>query len=195
MLYRISAVWTGLTGLPGVSVFYAMDPEDTSFIASLRGAFAAAADLFPSTLSIQVENTGDILDDATGTLTGSWSGTAALPVTGVAAVATHAAGVGLRVRWNTAGIVDGRRVQGRTFLAPISTFNFQSDGTLIPDAIADGQAFGNALVADGRFAVWSRPVTADSSATPPIVGRAGSAHLITGAVVPDQVSSLRSRRT
>ena len=185
LLYRINAVWTGLTGLPGVSVFYARDPEDTSFIASLRGAFAAAADLFPSTLTIAVESAGDILDETTGVLSGSWSGAAATPVTGVAPVATHAAGVGLRVRWNTAGIVAGRRVQGRTFLAPIATFYYQSDGTLTEGGLEDAQAFGNAIVADGRFAVWSRPQP----------GRAGSAHLITSAQVPDQVSSLRSRRT
>ena len=195
LLYRIQANWTGLTGLPGVSVFYARDAEDTSFIANLRAAFAACADLFPGGLSIQVENSGDIIDDSTGVLSGSWSGSSVAAVAGLAPVATHAAGVGLRVRWLTGGIVDGRRVQGRSFLAPISTFNYQADGTLTQDGLDDANAFGAAIVADGRFAVWSRPRAADPGAEPPVAARAGSSHLITASLVPDQVSSLRSRRT
>lgn len=184
-LARVRAVWTGTTGLPGVSTFYIEDPVDTSFIADIRAAFAACADLFPAAVSIQVENSGDSVDAATGILDGSWSGASVLPVTGLAGVATHAAGVGARVRWLTGGIVGRRRVQGRTFLAPISTFNYQADGTLTIDAIADCGAFGAAMSSVDGLAIWSRPSSGGSD---------GSSHLVTSFSVPDQVSSLRSRR-
>jgi hypothetical protein len=91
------------------------------------------------------------------------------------------------VRWQTAGIENFRRVKGRTFLCPLIVGAFDTAGTIFGTNQATLQAAATILAATGKLVIWHRPPTGTH------VG--GSMHAVTGALVPDKVTSLRTRRT
>ena len=192
-LDRAYVTWTAAPGLPGVSVFYAT--PGGSVAAALRTFFAALAGILPINLSIQVPSSGDTIDDETGHLTGSWTGAGGAPVIGTAN-SVYTAPTGIAVRWNTNGIVGTRRLRGRTFLVPIGgTFSTQQ-GTWGATTVSTVQTAANGLVAagTGHFSVWSRPIEADETASPPIAGRLGSSSPVVSATVTSKVAILASRR-
>jgi len=180
---KIPVQWTGLTGLPGYSVFYS--PTATDATASLVAFFNAIKGLVPSSLQWQVPASGDTLDDATGLLTGTWTGAGAGVVGGSGGTVSYAGGVGAWVNWRTNAIVDGRRLRGRTFLAPLTSACFDSSGTIATAQLATLQTAATVLAALGGTVIWSRPV---------VGGRAGSSSVVVSGDVPDQATALRSRR-
>lgn len=186
-MVNIERVRVILSGAPitgtGLSTFYfsagqANPAAVKTFLTSLAPYLAAG-------VSMDVQNNGDVLDAATGTLTGVWvaSGGGIVASSGNA---EHAQGVGARIRWRTAGIVNGKRVVGSTFIVPVHRLMYDTDGTLAAGMVTAVQAAGNLYVSSTtpNSVIWSRPAP----------GRAGSAHPITSATFPDQVSWLRSRR-
>lgn len=182
-LHRVEVVWNGLSGLPGLSVFYGVN--GSLLVADLNTYFGAIKAHFPSALSWSTPATGDIIDEVTGTLTGEWSGGAASTITATGgAGAGYAAGCGAYSIWGTATIAGGRRLKGRTFLCPIISSDYDTNGTLLTAAVTNFQAAGNALVAGGNLRVWHRPKG----------GGGGGFGAVTSCLVPDQVTSLRSRR-
>lgn len=185
-MWRLRAEWSGstVTG-PGLSTFYALDTSP-GFPAAVHNFLAAFASLMPAGTSIRVPNNGDVIDPATGALTGAWSdGSAPALVNGVAG-GNYARGVGMQVRWTTSGIVAGRRVQGSTFIVPLASIVYDTDGTISGVNVTAATTAATAYVTAAPYAViWSRPTDA----------RAGSTNLITGGFGPDRVSWLRSRRT
>jgi hypothetical protein len=185
-MWRLRAEWSGapITG-PGLSTFYALDTSP-GFPAAVHDFLAAFAPLLPSGVSIRVPNGGDVIDPSTGTLTGAWTdGSPPALVNGVGG-GVFARGVGMQVRWRTTGITAGRRVVGSTFIVPIISAAYDSDGTLSAANVTVGTNAANAYVAAAPFAViWSRPTDA----------RAGATSLINGGFTPDRVSWLRTRRT
>jgi hypothetical protein len=137
-------------------------------------------------VQISVPNTGDLLDSATGELTGVWTdGTAGTVFcTGAGA---FAAGVGLRLQWLTATIANGRRVRGATYIVPVGGSTFDDDGTLANGVVAEVQNAANALITSqaGALTIWTRP----KGATP------GGTASVVNSRVDDTISWLRSRRT
>lgn len=181
---RIRVEWNGLTGLPGVSTFYA-DPTVPTAYAAVREFFLDIRDFFPSTLTWSFPANGDLIEDTTGALAGTWSTTSGAPVTGAGPSTVHAAGVGCRVRWQTAGVSDSnRRITGSTFLTALVSAYFDADGTINSTALATIQTAADTLVGDASLRIWSRPTG----------GSGGGSYLVTAATVPDRVTSLRSRR-
>lgn len=133
-----------------------------------------------------VEASGDTLDESTGLLTGTWEfGTPDGFVGGGSS--SYPSGVGAVITWNTAGIVRGRRVKGRTFVVPLDGSSYDASGTIASFTLDTLRTAAAALITDcaGAFVVWSRPVN----------GVGGSAHPVTSATVADKVATLRSRRT
>lgn len=183
---RLRVSWTGGGVIGGgVSTFY-FAGADGANPGAVRSFFNASPLLFPASVTITVPNNGDVIENTTGDLVGTWtSGGALAPVSGTN-TGDFAMGVGMRVRWLTAGIVAGRRVNGSTFLVPIASGIFDTDGTLDGATVTAEKTAADALVAAApALCVWSRP-------TP---SRAGSSHLVMSTQVPDKVSWLRSRRT
>lgn len=174
-----------MTG-PGLSTFYAEADGTVAISVAASALFAAVAGQLPSGLTIRVPNGGDVIDETDGSLVGVWGTSSATTITGTA-FGPFAAGVGARVRWDTLGIVAGRRVRGATFLCPLWTSAYDNQGTIDGSALtALTTGVSDFLVqvpTQGR--VWSRPAP----------GRAGTAHEIVSGIVPDRVSWLRSRRT
>lgn len=192
-LDRAYVTWSGFPGAPGVSVFYAT--PGGSVAAALHTFFVALAGVLPVDVTIQVPSSGDTIDDATGFLTGSWTGAGGAAVVGTLN-SVYQAPSGIAVRWNTGSIVGTRRLRGRTFLVPIGGTNSTQQGNWNSTVVSTVQTAANGLVAagTGHFSIWSRPIEPDETASPPIAGRVGSSGVVTSATVSSKVAVLRSRR-
>lgn len=178
--------WTGaqVKGA-AVNVLYFDGGDMTGVASAVRAAYAAAAGGIPTGVSVQVPSSGDVIDEATGMLTGAWTDATVTPVDGGGA-ATAAAGVGLCSTWSTDGVVNGRRIRGRTFLVPLSTAVYDNDGTLTPAGIAAGTGFATGMLAVPGFCIWHRP-----SALNPATGTRA---IVNGFRVRDRAAFLSSRR-
>lgn len=183
---RVRCEWSGsgVTG-PGLSTFY-FTSTATGFPADLQTFFQAIKALIPTSCTITVPNTGDVLDASTGALTGTWTDAGGSTTTGTNAGA-FAGGVGISVKWLTNGIVNGRRVNGRTFICPIAGGSFETDGTPQASTVSALQTPATALITATApdFVVWHRPQG----------GGGGNPNAIVSALVRDTPSWLRTRRT
>lgn len=144
------------------------------------------APLLGNGIQVVVPDNGDTIDEATGALTGAWTGGTPGLHAGTPS-ATFAGGVGACITWLTTTIRNGRRIRGRTFVVPLSTNQFDTDGTLQSSALAaiNGAAQTLVTATAGDMLVWSRPVG----------GTGGVAAPVTGWSVTDQGAFLKSRRT
>lgn len=146
----------------------------------------------PSAVTFQVVNEMELRDNSSGQLLQVVSGTVPAPRVGSVASGTYAAGVGGRVRWNTAGVRNGRPVIGTTYVIPMASTQFEANGTISAAALARLQAGGDQLIAlantaEAPLAVFSKPTTAG--------GSDGMLSLVSSAGVPDQASWLTTRRS
>lgn len=187
---RIRAVWTGFVGAPGYTSWYFL-PESTGMAATMRTFFDAIKGQLAAPVSVQVESTGDVIDETDGKIVGAWN-ESAVAVVNAGGVGIYSAPVGAVVRWNTGGIVNGHRVKGRSFLVPLDGDAYDSSGTLTSAAITTMEAAATAAIADvnNQLGVWARPFK--GALTKP--ARNGSIHVVTGRTVPDKSMVLRSRR-
>ena len=187
MIQRLRCEWSG-DGVEGggLTTFYS-----TGFAV---GALPAAAAAFfngwrthiPGGTTIRVPDGGDVLDERTGELVGTWGASTGTQITGAGGTANFAAGVGARCIWETDVIRGGHRVRGATFCIPLTTSAYEANGTLTVVAIQNietaAQAFLTEIGGEGR--IWSRPKpTLEGAAVP-----------MQRARVPDRVSWLRSRK-
>jgi hypothetical protein len=180
---RLRVTWDGLGALPGLSTFYyGVASPNVADVVTMFNAFKVG---FPTTLTITVPSAGDEIDDVTGQLTGAWTGTGGGTIVGTSSVPQYASGVGALVTWGTGVIHNGRRVKGRTFVAPLTTNSFDSAGLISTSTKSVLQAAVNAYVASGvAKGVWSR-------------GRGENDGLycaINSGTVASRVTALRSRR-
>jgi hypothetical protein len=136
-------------------------------------------------VTISFDPFGDIIDDSTGALTGSWTaGSTPATVTGSSG-SVYIAPSGLVVNWQTGTIVAGRRLRGKTFLVPGP--NGSADGTPTTANLSTLTTAATTLIAStGGLRVFHRPNPVGSST--------GVSALATAAQVPDKFVILRSRR-
>lgn len=180
-LQRIVCVWTGTSGLPGVSVFYGAAGGTAN--ADIKAFFTSIKDILANPTSVAIPESGDLIDEVTGTLTGGWTNPSGAGTVTSAGSNIYAAGVGGYVVWNTAAIVGGRRLKGRTFLCPLNVGAYDTSGTLLATPRTTIVNAADTLVLAGQTRVWHRPGTTAGIGVVPF-----------SASVPDQVTSLRSRR-
>jgi hypothetical protein len=169
--------------MPGYSLFYATGASDPT--GDLVTFFNAIKTQFPSPLTWTIPPGGDTLDDATGAINGVWSGAGAGIVSATVG-SPWAAGTGAWAAWRTGTIVGRRRLIGRTFLCPLLVNAYDSTGTIGSANLAVLSPAVSALATAGKLVIWHRPTVASPSS--------GSSSLIISGTVPDQVTSLRSRR-
>lgn len=179
---RVRTAWTGFVGAPGVTTMYFYDTATA--VDSVHTFFNNIQTYLPSDVHLQVENVGDVIDDATGNLVDTWTSDSVGEVTGSDG-GSYAAPAGAVVDWLTNTIGAHRRLRGRSFIVPLADACYQSDGTLDTTHRAGIQSAASGLVEaqSASFCVWHRGV-----------GGAGSSGLVTSAFVPDLVAILRSRR-
>jgi hypothetical protein len=183
-LNRVRVAWTTGIGGPGLSTFYL--PAASTDVSGINTFFTAMKPFFLSSVTWQVPNSGDQINDATGALTGAWSGSGGTTQIGTGTGA-YAAGTGGFVIWNTSTIVGKRRLKGRTFLCPLSVASYEGNGTLLDATRASIENAANALAPTTPLQVWHRPTTPG--------GSNGTSAAVVNAQVKDQVTSLRSRRS
>jgi len=180
---RVRVEWNGLTGLPGISTFYVGTTD--ADISELVTFFNAIKGVFPSGLTWTVPAVGDVFDEASGELEGTHIFTGAGSVVANGGAVAYAAGVGVRVRWLTGAVKNGRRVTGSTFLTHIKGTSYDTAGTIANADVTTIQTAASAFVASGSpWGVWSRPVN----------GAGGSFHALSAAQVPDKVAWLSTRK-
>lgn len=123
------------------------------------GFLSAIKSQLDNGVSFTIETSGRELDDSTGALTGVWSEPTAYSGVGVVNGEPVAdATMGL-MQWRTDHIVNGRFLQGRTFIPGLSTTHL-SNGNLSAAAIANWTTAGQLLITDAvQFGVWHRPTS------------------------------------
>lgn len=185
-IQRLRCEWTG-TGVegPGLTTFFAENDSTVGISGAAANLFDAVKGMIPTGTSIFIPNGGDVIDETTGTLVGTWGVGTGTTIT-CSGGGSFAGGVGARVVWETGTVRGGRRVRGSTFIVPLVVSYYDSQGTISSAGITAIQAgidsFMAAILARGR--VWSRPRP----------GLAGAGVVISSGTVPDKVSWLRSRR-
>lgn len=193
-LNRVRVGWTNWPGAPGVSTFYLA--SSTTNVTPLRTFFTAIKDLMPAGLTTDVPNSGDVIDTATGHITGGWVGSGGgTSVSGTASQAYSGAS-GALVRWQTDGILNGRRLVGRTYFVPMAQGVYANDGSLSGTTQTTLGTAATALITAlaGALIIYGPPRdTGTNGPTDP--GKAAQWGSITAATVPDLAAVMRSRRT
>jgi hypothetical protein len=152
---KVVTTWSGFPGAPGFTTMY-FDGASTPPLAALQTFWSTIKNIFPTTVSLQVANSGVSINLGTGKPDGTWSGTAQTPVVGTGANA-YAAPAGAEVEWKTGQFSNGREIRGKTFLVPIIIATYQTDGTIADtnrDAITT--AATTLMAATPKIGVWSR---------------------------------------
>jgi hypothetical protein len=190
-LFRVVLSWTGVSVVGSAVTVLHFDGSNQTAppVAAIKTALTNGTVLFPNTLSCTVPNSGDVIEDTTGALTGVWTGTGGGTVA-FTGDSFSAAGVGACIGWTTGGIVNGakgpRKLRGRTFLVPLTATAYDTDGTLRAGYLTAAQTLANQLQASGPLAVWHRPTSAAAAN--------GGSYAVLSNKVRDKVAYLSSRR-
>lgn len=186
-LNRVIVQWSGPQVVGSAVNVLAYDGSDNAAppLSAIRTAYQGLAPFLPTGLNIAFPNTGDRFTDTTGDLSGFWTASAVGNVVG-SAPAAAAAGVGACASWSTGAVVGTRRLRGRTFLVPLATNAYDTDGTLVSGALTVLNAWGTAMLASGPLFVWSRPRNE--------AGDNGTSSGVQSFRVKDKVAFLSSRR-
>lgn len=196
-MFKIKTRWSGFTGSPGWTNFYFDTGTQTthgqtemdSAAARTVNFWSSIKSLLPPTVTLTVQSDVEIIDPNTGQLTNVGAVAAQPAQTGSATAAPYSAATGAVMTLRTAGVRNGRRVRGRTFIVPTASSIFATDGTLGDANITTIQSAATTLIgaaASIRLGVYARPTTKG--------GTDGQWYPITSATVPDLAAVLRSRR-
>jgi hypothetical protein len=179
---RIRVNWTGFTGAPGLSTFYATDA--ITLLPDVRTFFNAIVSLIPNVVTLSFEPFGERFSDVDGSLLGTWSTTTPTPVLG-GATALYAAPTGYVVNWITGAVIHNRFLRGKTFIVPgiVSSGDGSPSNSLVTTLQTAATTLKNSA---GGLRIWHRPTAPGATD--------GSSSLVLSAQVPDKAVVLRSRR-
>lgn len=193
-LYRATWTWSGFSGAPGYTNLHFLDPDPitqtglTETGARTHVFWAAVAPYFPTGVTVTMPQVLEEIDTGSGELIAEHTFPGGTPVNGSSG-GGYSSAAGACITWNSVGIVNGRKLRGRTFLVPLSSAVFESNGTLasgMPESlVAKGNALANADTGID-LAVWHRPTTPG--------GTDGIAAGVVNCTVRDKTAILRSRR-
>lgn len=194
-LFRTRVALTGFPGGPGVSTMHFLSLPTAR--EALHDLWTALALVLPTDVHIEVEPFGDIIEDTSGALVGTFTGFAQSPMQG-SSVDAYAAPVGLLARWSTDTIVAGHRLRGRTFIVPVGQGMFNTAGQVNPVMVGGVQTplTNFQLAVAGKLVVWHRPKFGPA----PVGGgqrpllAPGSHGVVTGSGLSTKAVVLRSRR-
>lgn len=190
VINRVRVLWSGGLGGPGVTTFY------TSTTAGLMSGvstwFATWASAVPAGIVWSFPNTGDQIEDTTGELVGTWTGSSTSNISAIGG-GDYTPLSGAQVRFFTAGIVEGRHVKGRMFFVPVLGSVYDTGGLIQATTIsAETTALVAFLTAVNGMVIWSRPLRDPNP--PHSILRNGSSHPVISGDVPAKVVALKSRR-
>jgi hypothetical protein len=197
LIARVKVNWTGFIGAPGfTNLHFAPTDFGPSITQTVVNDAQAKVDTwlnawkaaFPTTVLWGVDPTVEVIEDSTGDLQEYMTVTPEAVESGSQAGA-YAAASGAVVNWSTAGVRNGRRVRGRTFMVPLSGAAFESNGTLLNTALTGWRNASTAMITTvdaATLVVWSRPSGIGASD--------GISHAVTAATIADKAAVLTSRR-
>lgn len=185
---RIVVRLDGWPGAPGFMTFYTSDAGASR--SSIQTFLNAWKNAVPNAVTFTIPAEGDVIDDSTGNLTGSWTAGTPITITGTGGGA-FAAATGACITWYTNTVVTGpsgkpRRLRGRTFMVPLAPVAFDSDGTITAASLATFRTSADALRVAINLRVWHRPTTPG--------GSDGLSTTASSSNVADKAAVLRSRR-
>jgi hypothetical protein len=191
-VYRVKIRWAGFSGAPGYTNLHFDAPTEPT-TAGAQAVYDAAhtfaegiTSAIPNVVSLTVESGVEIVDQDTNQLITILSATPKPNLTGLQTTGFSSA-TGACITWETGEVKNGRRVRGRTFIVPISSTYYQTDGTLASTVITDLVNAATALAGGGfSFGILSRP-SVEGAAD-------GSFHTVSSGRVADKTAILRSRR-
>jgi hypothetical protein len=148
--------------------------------------------MLPDEVRLTVSPVVDSYNRETGDLIASNTAPTAPAVVAGTSTAGYAGGAGLKVTWNTGQIRNGRRVRGSTFVVPLASTAYTTQGTISAGIITTvNTAASNLLTALSQggvsMGVWSRPRT-----TPNI--RVGFATQVVSGTCSTKSAIMRGRR-
>ena len=177
---RVRIAWAGWPGAPGVTTLFTNVLGGPN-LAAIRTFIDGLKVYIPAGITLQIENSGQIIDTTTGKATSAWSGATQTVVTGTG-TGGWAAPAGLLIHWKTGVFVNGREMRGRSFFVPVVSSTFTTDGTVNNTDVVN----------------WRNAATAFITA---MGGTLETSHRKTGAIapvltasVPDKAVVLTSRR-
>lgn len=195
-ILKVKIKWSGFAGAPGYTNLFFDDAtgpptQTTADNAKLKaGNFCSYINsLLPIETSVQVQTDVEVIEETNGEMVNVFNVATHTPVQGTAPSAPYSAASGACISWRTAGVRNGRRVRGRTFLVPLANSAYQSDGTLSSSAITSLTTNLNSFLSTSgpaTFGVYCRPTSKEATD--------GIFHATLGFTVPDRVAVLRSRR-
>lgn len=197
-MLRIKLKWDSFTGGPGYTNFHmrdfsegGVDPAWAQPAVDRVQEFATAIKgLLPAGATLQVSGDVEVIEAENGQLQDVLTATqpALITSTGPSFVAYSGATGGV-ITWRTAGIRNGRRVRGRTFIVPMHGQAYGTNGTLDSATITTLGTAATGLLATGitpRMGIFTRPSAPGATD--------GSWSFATSFSVPDMAAVLRSRR-
>lgn len=196
-IIRVKVNWSGFVGAPGyTNLYFEPVPESDTITQPTVDAAVGKVQTFlgtwrqwlPTVVTTGVDSTVEELDEVTGALIGFWSATVAAPAGGSGSTA-FASPAGACISWGTQGVRNGRRVRGRTFMVPLASSAYDTDGTIHGTHLPVMRTAANTLHVDSngaRLVVWARP---NGSIIPD-----GGAYDVITANITDKVAMLTSRR-
>jgi hypothetical protein len=195
-IMKFVATWSGFSGAPAYSTFYARDftagaPDQSmadGFLAKLDTYLDAVGAFLPVGVSLLVNPQVEIIEETDGSLQGFLSISPDFSRSG-SSTDNWSAASGVCVNWYTDLVRGTRRMRGRTFFVPMFGAMYDSTGTLDNTKRATLQTATNTFISQtgsGDMGVWGRPTTPN--------GTDGVWAAVTSARINDKVAILTSRR-
>lgn len=191
-LSRVKVVNQGSPGGNAATNFY-FSTVGTTELNALGTFLTGLKPYWPTSITMVIPSTGDIINESDGTLSGSWSATPPAAVVGTGGN-IGATPVGFEVAWLAAAVVDGHRPVGKTLIVPCASGAINSSGVIAPATVtAVNSAAATFLATAVNFKIWHRPRKA-APGPPPVTFRAGLGMTPAGGSCRTPPAVLRSRR-
>lgn len=171
-ILRVITRWSGFTGGPGYTVLHFRDFESgegpnggfseaqaLSAVTRVRAFFDTIKGFVPTVVVFDVLPEVEVIESTDGRLISAINVTPPAQVRGTG-TGNYSAAAGAVVNWRTAGIRNGRRVRGRTFLVPLAVGAFSGTGELAPGTRTGIAAAAATLAEQGGspdLGVYGRP--------------------------------------
>ena len=177
--------WTTISGSGKVSVFHFLSGIAVASQRTALNAFLTTVKAsLDSSAVYTIRGDGRELDVVTGALTGSWSETSSKTGAGGGGGEPVNDAAQALIRWKCATIINGRFLQGRTFIPGVASSN-EENGDLKASAATAFQGAANTFIASAAgVGVWHRPV----------LGSGGFLDAVSTATVWNEFAVLRRRR-
>lgn len=185
--------WSGFSGAPGYTNLHFLDPDEITETGanetSVRNrAFWQAISVYlPIGVTVTMPAFLEHIDTGSGELIAEVPWAQGAAVNGSSS-SNYSSATGGCITWRTVGVVNGRKLRGRTFLVPLGNGTFDTNGTLLAAVVTGMTTAGNNLANATTgidLAVWHRPAPG---------GTDGIAAGVTSCSVTDKTAVLRSRR-